>query len=197
MSVLHTLASAARLQQEIRKSRFLANAAPVADPEAALAYIAEASARDATHNCWAYRIGTNYRFNDDGEPGGSAGRPILAAIEGQGLDRVAVVVTRWYGGTKLGVGGLVRAYGGCAAECLRTAERVELIQMTDVRIDCDFAAAAGIYSRLLEFAASRTDERYTASGVEIALRLPQDRVSDLADFIQGLTRGRGRIERQC
>lgn len=113
MSML-TLAGEARLSQDVRKSRFLAIAEPVDAADAAMAFFARASTADATHNCWAYKIGANYRFNDDGEPGGSAGRPILAAIEGQGLDHVAVVVTRWFGGIKLGVGGLVRAYGGCA-----------------------------------------------------------------------------------
>lgn len=194
MSLLHTLAGAAQLQQEIKKSRFLAQAARVDDADAALAFFARVGARDATHNCWAYRVGANYRFNDDGEPGGSAGRPILAAIEGQGLDRVAVVVTRWYGGIKLGVGGLVRAYGGCAAECLRTAERVALIEFAEVRVDCDFAAAAGLYGRLPDFAATKTDERYTADGVELTLHLPRDRVADLAAFVQDLTRGRGRVQ---
>lgn len=66
----------------------------------------------ATHNCWAYKVGAQYRFSDDGEPAGTAGRPILSAIEAQHLDRVMVVVTRYFGGIKLGVGGLVRAYGG-------------------------------------------------------------------------------------
>jgi len=123
MDAMVTLASRWQLQQEIRKSRFLAQAAPVDDDAAADTFIAEVSDRGATHNCWAWRLGNRYRFNDDGEPGGSAGRPILAAIDGQGLDHVVVVVTRWFGGIKLGVGGLVRAYGGCAAECLRTAPR--------------------------------------------------------------------------
>jgi putative IMPACT (imprinted ancient) family translation regulator len=71
----------------------------------------------------------DYRSSDDGEPAGTAGRPILAAIDGQGFDRVMVVVTRWFGGIKLGAGGLVRAYGGAAAECLRTAPRVPLVGM--------------------------------------------------------------------
>lgn len=106
MAELATLLGPAQLQLEVRKSRFLAHAAPVADAEAALAFIAATSVREATHNCWAWRIGAQYRFNDDGEPGGSAGRPILAAIEGQGLDQVVVLVTRWFGGIKLGVGGL-------------------------------------------------------------------------------------------
>ena len=193
MSVLHTLAGEAQLQQEIKKSRFLAQAAPIDDAEAALAFFARVGAPEATHNCWAYRVGANYRFNDDGEPGGSAGRPILAAIEGQGLDRVAVVVTRWFGGIKLGVGGLVRAYGGCAAECLRTAERVALIDLAEVRVDCDFSAVASLYGRLADFSATKADERYTTEGVELALRLPRDRIDELATFVQDLTRGRGRV----
>lgn len=193
MSETFTLAGEARLQQEIRKSRFLAQAAPVDEAEAALAFIARVGARDATHNCWAWRIGANYRFNDDGEPGGSAGRPILAAIEGQGLDRVVVVVTRWFGGVKLGVGGLVRAYGGCAAECLRTADRVALVELAEVRVECEFAALASLHARLPEFAASKADERYNAAGAEITLRLPRDRVAALAAYVRDLTRGRGGV----
>ena len=113
------LAVPASLRQEIRKSIFVANAANVGSPDAALAFVAAVTDRTATHNCWAYRIGQQYRFNDDGEPGGTAGRPILQAIDAQQMDDTVVVVTRWYGGIKLGAGGLARAYGGCAAECLR------------------------------------------------------------------------------
>ncbi|MFC6616804.1 IMPACT family protein [Deinococcus radiophilus] len=96
---------------------------PRRHPRRGLAYLAELRAKypDATHHCWAYRIGELYRFNDDGEPGGTAGAPILRAIEGQGVQHVMVIVVRYYGGVKLGTGGLVRAYGGAAAECLRTA----------------------------------------------------------------------------
>src|SRR4249919_855167 len=123
----YTLAAPARFVLEVKKSRFLAQATAVETPTQALAWLAQISDPDATHNCWAYRVGSAYRFSDDGEPGGTAGRPILSAIEGQGIDRVIVVVTRWYGGINLGAGGLVRAYGGAAAECLRTAARREVI----------------------------------------------------------------------
>ncbi len=73
-----------------------------------MAFLQQVAVTDATHNCWAYRHGQDYRSSDDGEPAGTAGRPILAAIDGQGFDRVMVVVTRWFG-IKLGAGGLVRA----------------------------------------------------------------------------------------
>ena len=193
MSDIYTLAGEARLQQEIRKSRFLAHAAGVDNADAALAFVARISVRDATHNCWAFRIGANYRFNDDGEPGGSAGRPILLAIDGQAMDRVVVVVTRWYGGIKLGVGGLARAYGGCASECLRLAERRPLIERVQTRIHCDYAAAPALYARLREFDALRVAERSTLDGAEIDIELPASRVDALTVLVRDLTRGRGSL----
>ena len=96
-------------REEIRKSRFLAQARAISSAADAQAFIEQVSDPGASHNCWAWKIGQQYRFSDDGEPGGTAGRPILAAIEAQGFDGVAVVVTRWYGGIQLGTGGLARA----------------------------------------------------------------------------------------
>jgi uncharacterized YigZ family protein len=194
MSEKFTLLGAARLQQDIRKSRFLAQAAKVETAEAALAFIARVGVPDATHNCWAWRIGAQYRFSDDGEPGGSAGRPILLAIEGQAVDCVAVVVTRWYGGIKLGVGGLARAYGGCAAECLRLADKELLVERVRVHLRCDFAAAPMLYARLRDFDAVRYAENASSDGVELALDVPAARVAALAIFVRDLTRGRGSVE---
>ena len=191
MSVpLHTLAAACQHAEEIRKSRFLAQAAPVATAEQALAFVRSVSAADATHNCWAYRIGQDYRFNDDGEPGGTAGRPILQAIEGQDCDRVAVVVTRWYGGIKLGAGGLARAYGGTAAECLRTAERVAIVAMARLGLDCDFAELALLKARLRELGADVTREQFGADGVTLEFELPAQRVAEAVARIADLSRGR-------
>lgn len=194
MSELHTLSGPASLVQEIRKSRFLANAARVDDPEQALAFLADIGDPLATHNCWAYRIGQQYRFSDDGEPGGTAGRPILQAIEGQGFDRVIVVVTRWYGGIKLGAGGLARAYGGCAAECLRLAARIPLIDMADIRIDCEFSILPILHARFEEFAISKLDESFDAHGGRLQLRLPRDRVEAFSAFVRDLSRGRALVE---
>ena len=192
---LHTLVATCRHAHEIRKSRFLAQAAPVATPEQALVFVREVSAADATHNCWAYRIGQDYRFNDDGEPGGTAGRPILQAIEGQGFDRVAVVVTRWYGGIKLGAGGLARAYGGTAAECLRIAGRVAIVAMARLGLDCDFAELALLKARLRELAAEVTREQFNAGGVTLELELPTQRVAEAETRIADLSRGRIAVRR--
>src|SRR3546814_4969762 len=93
-----SLAAPHHFAKEVRKSRFVAHAAPIADEDEALRFIAGQCDATASHNCWAWRIGERYRFHDDGEPGGTAGRPILAAIDGQGLDQVVVLVMRWFGG---------------------------------------------------------------------------------------------------
>lgn len=193
MTARFTLIAEASLQQEVRKSRFLARAAPVESIDAAVAFFARVHEGGATHNCWAYRIGASYRFNDDGEPGGTAGRPILQAIDGQALDRVAVVVARWFGGVKLGAGGLVRAYGGTAAECLRLAPKSPLVERTAVVVRCDFAAAGALRARLADHDATKRDERSDADGVELTIDLPAARVDDLAALVRDLTRGRGRV----
>jgi len=187
---LHTLVEACRYAEEIRKSRFLAQAAPVSSPAQALAFVRGASAADATHNCWAWRIGLDYRFNDDGEPGGTAGRPILQAIEGQGCDRVAVVVTRWYGGIKLGAGGLARAYGGTAATCLRMAARVPIVAMARLGLACDFGELALLKARLRELDAEVASEQFGADGVTLEVELPAQRVAEAQARIGDLSRGR-------
>ena len=192
---LQALAGRCQHEQDIKKSRFLALAAPVDSPEQALAFVQEVSDPAATHNCWAYRIGQAYRFNDDGEPGGTAGRPILQAIEGQGIDHAVVVVTRWYGGIKLGAGGLARAYGGTAAECLRLAERVSIVPMATLALSCDFADLALLKARLPELEAILDSETFHAEGADLIVRLPQARVDEALTRITDLTRGRSLVRR--
>jgi uncharacterized YigZ family protein len=193
MSERFTLTAEASLQQDVRKSRFLARAAPVESVDAAVAFFARVREADATHNCWAYRIGASYRFNDDGEPGGTAGRPILQAIDSQALDRVAVVVARWFGGIKLGAGGLVRAYGGAAAECLRLAPRSAIVERIAVLVRCDFASAGALRARLGDYDAAKREEHADAEAVELAIDLPAARVDAFAALVRDLTRGCGRV----
>ncbi len=194
-ATLQTLAAPCRHDEEIKKSRFIAQAAPVASPELALAFVRDVSDADATHNCWAYRIGQDYRFNDDGEPGGTAGRPILQAIEGQNMDRVVVVVTRWYGDIKLGAGGLVRAYGGTAAECLRCAPRLPIIAMARLSLHCSFAELALLKARMKDWQAGMESESFDADGVQIELQLPDSRVDDVIARVIDITRGRSTAKR--
>lgn len=189
-----TLAAPATHAIEVKRSRFLARAAHAPTPAAALDFLADIADPAATHNCWAYRIGGDYRSSDDGEPAGTAGRPILAAIDGQGFDAVMVVVTRWFGGTKLGAGGLVRAYGGAAAECLRVAERRPLVVQTELRVACAFADSGEVHAALAAFAAEKLDESFDADGAYFRVRLPADRVDALKTRLRDATRDRVRIE---
>jgi uncharacterized YigZ family protein len=192
---LSTLAAPCTHEDSIRKSRFLAQAAPVADTAAALAFIAAVADAAATHNCWAWRIGQDYRFNDDGEPAGTAGRPILQAIDGQRLDGVAVVVTRWFGGIKLGAGGLVRAYGGTAAECLRRAAQVPIIVMARVALECGFAEWPLLQSRLPTWQAVVEQEDYGADGVSLVVALPERHETALQALVANLSRGQHAVRR--
>ena len=185
-----TLAASAQHAILVRGSRFLADAAPIADAEEAMRWLASRHLADATHNAWAWRCGESYRSSDDGEPGGSAGRPILAAIDGQRLDQVVVRVARWFGGTKLGVGGLVRAYGGCAAGCLHAAPRRTLRTLRRVRIEADAGALAQLRGRLPRFEATAAAQDAATIGLRVLV--PEEQVQPLREWLQSVTRGRGR-----
>lgn len=191
---MFTLPAVSTFSETIRKSRFLAVAGPISDEAEAKAFIAHHSHVDANHNCWAWRVGQVYRFNDDGEPGGTAGKPILQAIDGQGLDRVAVVVTRWFGGILLGSGGLIRAYGGTAAQCLRTAEKAPVIAMRTLEIECDFSSLAALKARVHAVPhAVIENETFTETGADITARVPSESIVTLQDTLISLMRGRGRV----
>lgn len=191
--MLDTLATRASHELEIKQSRFIAHAAPITGANDALAFFDAVSVPDATHNCWAYRHGNEYRSSDDGEPAGTAGRPILAAIDGQGYDRIAVLVTRWYGGIKLGAGGLVRAYGGTAAECLRLAERSPLIPMAERILHCGFEDMGIVHTLLGTAGAEKLAEDFLPEGLRLHVRLPSDRIDALAIRLRDATRDRLRM----
>lgn len=132
----------------IEKSRFITTSRRVESEAEAKEFIAEISKKyaDATHNCYAYicdKAGNFQRFSDDGEPQGTAGMPILEVIKSRSLRETAVVVTRYFGGIKLGAGGLVRAYSGCAAENLEAAEKVIFENCTEFKIAVDYPLSDG------------------------------------------------------
>ena len=182
-------------REEIRKSRFLAQARAVANVAEAQAFISAVSDPGASHNCWAWKLGQQYRFSDDGEPGGTAGRPILAAIESQGFDQLAVVVTRWYGGIQLGTGGLARAYGGSTNKCLQQAERQELLARIACNCHCGFAELALFKSRLGEFAAELQQESFDGQGAWLRLAVAQEQFAALQHMLSDISRGRSQLQR--
>jgi uncharacterized YigZ family protein len=185
-----TLLGPCELREEIRKSRFITLAAPIASVQDAQAFIEQNSDLAATHNCWAWKLGDQYRSNDDGEPGGTAGRPILAAIEAQDCDQVVVLVIRWYGGIQLGTGGLARAYGGGANKCLQQAPKRPLIARVVVSCSCTFSELALVKLRVAEAEGLVTAEDFTSNGVDLQLAVASEVIPTLAQQLADLSRGR-------
>ncbi|MDE6441259.1 MAG: YigZ family protein, partial [Clostridia bacterium] len=153
-------------QKTIEKSRFITTSRHVEDEEQAKNFIAEISSRyaDATHNCYAYicdSLGNFLRFSDDGEPQGTAGMPILEVIKNKKLMQTAVVVTRYFGGIKLGAGGLVRAYSGATAENLDTAQKVSYEICSESLYRTDYSGVDTALRYFSEKSANVLDTQYS------------------------------------
>ena len=146
-----TLAAAVEFRHKIERSEFLGIALPLTTEQEFTAALHDIQKRhfDATHHCWAYRLfaggDVHARSSDAGEPSGTAGKPILLAIEGAGVHDAAVVVVRWFGGIKLGRGGLARAYRDTAAETLARATLLDRFVYQRVRVTVPFAALSTVY----------------------------------------------------
>jgi uncharacterized YigZ family protein len=181
-------------ETEVKKSKFVAVAAPVDSPSQAMAFVRANGDAKASHNCFAYKIGQSTRSSDDGEPGGTAGMPMLSAIEGSGFDNVAVLVTRYYGGTQLGAGGLVRAYGGAAAKALEGAPSKVTYPVVDALIDApSFADLGGIYNSMEAHGAVKEDEEFCDDGgVHVQVTVERRRAKRLGDALRDATQGRAR-----
>jgi thymidylate synthase len=191
-----TLVGPCEFREEIRKSRFITLAAPIKSPADAQAFIEQNSDLNATHNCWAWKLGAQYRSTDDGEPGGTAGRPILAAIDAQDFDQVVVLVIRWYGGIQLGTGGLARAYGGGANKCLQQAPRLPLIDRVSLEFDCAFSELALVKLRLAELNGLVEQESFTATGVDLVVALGPQEIETFQRQLSDISRGRIVVRRQ-
>lgn len=187
-----TLANSVTFEEDIKKSRFQAIAAVVENEQQVKSFLEQSKDLSTTHQCWAWKIGHQVRFNDDGEPSGTAGRPILATIEGNELTNVIVLVNRWYGGIKLGTGGLVRAYGGCAGQCLLLAEKIELIEKKEIRFACLFNEWAIIQYELMQ-QQIEYQEQYTETGVVIEARVQVHQIEALKLKLQDVSRGREKL----
>ncbi len=191
---------AARVRTEIRasNSRFIATAGPTASVEAARAFIQAIRAEmpDATHHVYAYVIGhgatTTLGMSDDGEPSGTAGRPVLSVVKGSGLGDVTVVVTRYFGGTLLGTGGLVHAYGDAAKEVLATLPREEKIERRVVLIVIDYAVYEQT-KRIIEAHAGVIAGEDFAADVTLEVILPLSEVKALTNTMQELTAGQAQV----
>lgn len=188
-----TVAAAAQAEFEEKRSRFIGSIAPVSSEEEALAFIASVRAqnRDARHNCHAclLRAGGIKRFSDDGEPQGTAGKPILEVIEREGLTDTALVVTRYFGGILLGAGGLTRAYAQAAKLAVDAAQRVWMRPAVLVGVECDYSLYGKITYLLPRYEAQAQAPDF-AGEVRLTLLLPEERLDGFARELTELSAGR-------
>ena len=184
-----------RVEQSIERSRFVTTLEHVDSAEAAQAFIREMNAEfpDATHNCWAYVIGApgstgRVGMSDDGEPHGTAGRPMLTVLLHSGLGDVAAVVTRYYGGVKLGTGGLVKAYSTSVQQALESAPRAERVDYAQLSVTIAYAHVSATQQLLTLHEAEVMGQEF---GVEVRfdLKLPASRVPAFTAALADATRG--------
>ncbi|MDD6337868.1 MAG: IMPACT family protein [Lentisphaeria bacterium] len=182
-----------RAELTVRKSRFLAEATPVDSVESARALWRERKRiyADSNHVVFAFVCGPQggvMGCSDDGEPSGTSGRPTLEVLKGSGITNVLLTVTRWFGGIKLGTGGLVRAYTESAQLALADAQTAELVPMTRFTLALSYLHYESVRRRLAEFAAEITGEEF-AAGVTLAGTIPSANYAAFAEAVRDLTSG--------
>ena len=190
----YTLAAAVSAEIDIRKSRFIALAIPVADRAAAMLELDALRVQHpgATHVCWALLAGGESGMSDDGEPSGTAGRPILEVLRHHEVDGVLAAVVRYYGGIKLGAGGLVRAYTDAIATTMQLAERIERVALGLLQVEVDYADEARV-RRWIEQVGHALDEPGYGMTVRLSIQMPLAVRDEAADAIRDLTHGRAVI----
>jgi uncharacterized YigZ family protein len=188
-----------RFEETISRSRFITTLAPARTIPDARSFIADVAAEfpDATHNCWAYRVGppgdtSRIGLSDAGEPHGTAGRPMLTVLETSEVGDIAAVVTRYFGGVKLGKGGLVRAYSGGVRQALETLPLVELVPRATLAVDLDYPSAEAVKRALSDHEALLEDETYGTS-VVLTVRLPLERRAAFEAVVANITNGRAAV----
>ncbi|MEA1984300.1 MAG: YigZ family protein [Euryarchaeota archaeon] len=197
LSCYKTLEARGTSRKEFRNSIFIGYAEPVGDEAEARAFIKRIKEEhsDATHNVSAYLIKDSgelaTRYDDDGEPTGSSGKPVFRVLELKGLSRLAVVVTRYFGGIKLGFGGLSRAYRETAIEAIENAGIVEVHETVRLTIRCDYPDAQAVRRLVMEYGSICTEDYSDAVEFVVELRVGVD--EEFVCAIQGVTGGRVKV----
>ena len=183
---------------KIKGSRFLGFAFRVGDEEEALALVEKERKRlhDARHWCWAYRLGLKgdrFRYQDDGEPSGTAGLPILGEIDAKELTDVLVLVVRYFGGTKLGTGGLARAYGQAAREVLERAAIVEVRIDRPVRVSFGYEETSAVQAVMHRFQQKPMESSY-GEKTEYLFSVPSEQAESFAQALKDATSNRAQTQ---
>lgn len=189
-----------RVEQVIQRSRFITTVARAPDVEAAQAFVSRIREEfpDATHNCWAFVAGppgstARIGMSDDGEPHGTAGRPMLTTLLHAGIGEIVAVCTRYFGGVKLGTGGLSRAYSGSVNQALESVPTMEKVERGRVRVTVGYAEVDGL-RRLAEGVGALVYGEEYAADVSFVLEVPVSARSEFEGAVAELTQGRGRVE---
>jgi len=190
-----------RVTDEVKGSRFIATAACVPDVEAAKQFVARIKEEfgDATHNCWAWVVGppgntARNGSSDDGEPGGTAGLPILKVLLNSGVGDIAVVVTRYFGGVKLGRGGLARAYGGGAQRVVKDLPLTERVFYVHIEVTADYPAVETIRRLAADHDGAVTEESFGEAAV-LRMKIPKEHFGGFESRLRDATGGKARIRR--
>lgn len=188
-----TVKHAAKSEFTEKKSVFISHIAPVADENEAKSFISQIKSKhpDATHNVWAYILqGTEIaRFSDDGEPSGTAGMPALEVLKREELSGVCVVITRYFGGTLLGAGGLVRAYAKGAKDAVLKAEVCEYVLFTVFNLNVSYSDSEKILRDLDKYKVRKSNIEYTDS-VTLELSCRKESLDTFLDYANDLTKGK-------
>ncbi|MGE4801194.1 IMPACT family protein [Yersinia hibernica] len=188
-------AAPATVSEEIKKSRFITLLAHTSGVNEAKDFIQQIKQQHPTarHHCWAFVAGAptdsqQLGFSDDGEPSGTAGKPILAQLMGSGMGEITAVVVRYYGGIKLGTGGLVRAYGSGVQQALKQIEVTYKVPQVEYTLQCDYAQLAMVDTLLQQVDGQILQSEY-AQLVTLHLSLPATQASQVGDKLRDLSRG--------
>jgi len=190
-----------RVEESVRRSRFITTLALAPDAEAARAFVERVRGEfpDATHHCWAFVAGPpgstrSVGMSDAGEPAGTAGRPMLTVLLHGGVGEVVAVCTRYYGGTKLGTGGLARAYAGGVKLALQELPTEERVRRVGAEVVVGYGAVDAL-QRLLEALEACVDEESYGEAVRYRVSLPESRLGELDEAVARITSGEGRVTR--
>ncbi len=188
-----------RAEQTIDRSRFICTVQRVSSASDAQDFLREMNAEfaDATHNCWAYLIGTpgttdRIGMSDAGEPHGTAGRPMLMVLQHSGVGDIAAIVTRYYGGTNLGTGGLVKAYGGTVLLALATMPRIERIEYAEIIVAVGYESISAVQQLLPRFESTSLSEDY-GERATFRLRVPVACIEAMRAALLDATSGRAEV----
>ena len=189
----YTIQQRERASIKVRGSEFIATAIPVTTKDQALKELESLRSEfwDATHNCFAYKIGKGgleFRTSDDGEPSGSAGKPILFVLHKYDVSDILIVITRYYGGTKLGIGGLARAYSESTSAVLEACIKIPVYSTKDIKVLCMYEDV-DIVQRIINAFAINSDSEYR-DAVEFIARIPESKCEAFMNEIVSATSGR-------